>query len=84
MIEDIKNLLPNPMEDYQKIADAISKRREKPIAWRTVMMYLNGKPVSLSEGTGKLIEEEALNLIQENAKESLTIVERIKAAKVAA
>jgi hypothetical protein len=84
MIEEIKNRLPNPMENYRKIAEKVSEKRDKPIAWRTVMLYLNGRDVSLSEGTGALIEEIALDVIRDNATESLRIVDEIKAAKVAA
>ncbi len=84
MIEEIKNKLPNPMDDYQAIAQRVSRMRPKPIAWRTVMMYLNGKEVHLSEGTGALIEEAALEIIRENANASLIFVEQAQAAKVAA
>jgi len=84
MIDEIKNCLPNPMRNYQEIAERVGTLRGKIIASSTVMQYLNGKDVSLSEGTGALIEEVALDLIQGNALASLRIVEKIKAAKVAA
>lgn len=84
MIEEIKNCLPNPMKNYQEIAEKVGELRGKTIASSTVMLYLNGKDVSMSEGTGEMIEKVALDLIQENALQNLKIVDKIKAAKVAA
>jgi hypothetical protein len=84
MIEEIKNRLPSPMKNYSEIASKVSVLRGKDIASSTVMHYLNGKDVSISAGTGALIEEVALSLIEGIALDNLNFVGERKAAKVAA
>lgn len=84
MIEETKNRLPSPMKNYAEIADKVSVLRGKTIVPSTVMHYLNGKEIAISEGTKALIEEVALCLIEEVSLDNLKFVENKKAAKVAA
>jgi len=84
MIEEIKRLLPSPMDNYAKIAEKVSEIRGKTIAWRTVMYYLTGKSVGLTEGTGELIESVALDLVETTALENLKKVDKLRAERAAA
>ena len=72
------------MKNYAEIAEKVSTLRAKPIAASTVMLYLNGKDVSISAGTGDLINEVALAIIEGVSLDNLQFVEEKRAAKVAA